>query len=93
MATVHMPRHHRIHVEHPSESLRQAFWVALLGVIATYAFFVALGAFGPGEVVALTVVVGAMLALWIAHAWAQRRHAFDDERDPRMRHARERRGF
>ena len=32
-----------------AEFVREAFWVLALGVIGCYAFFVALGAFAPGD--------------------------------------------
>lgn len=75
----------------PLTSLRDLFWVVALGVIACYAFFVALGAFSPGDVVAVTVVVALLLVLWLGHAWLGRRQGSDH--DPRMTSARERRGF
>src|ERR687895_578828 len=42
-----------------------------------FAFFVALGAFQPGEVLVLTLVVLALALLWVAHAVWDSRH-----RDP-----------
>jgi hypothetical protein len=75
-----------------AEFVREAFWVIALGVIACYLFFVALGAFSPGDVLGITIAVGALLLLWIVHAWA-RSHRSHDERDPRLTAARERRGF
>jgi membrane protein implicated in regulation of membrane protease activity len=75
-----------------AELVREAFWVLALGVIGCYAFFVALGAFAPGDVLGITIAVAALLLLWLVHAWAQgHRHA--GERDPRLTAARERRGF
>jgi hypothetical protein len=73
--------------------LRNAFWVLLLGVLAVYAFFVALGAWDPAQVLPLTIVMAVLLALWIAHAWLGHVHARDRERDRRAVSARERRGF
>jgi membrane protein implicated in regulation of membrane protease activity len=75
-----------------AELVREVFWVLALGVIACYAFFVALGAFSPGDVLGVTIAVGALLLLWLVHAWAQS-HRARDERDPRLTAARERRGF
>jgi membrane protein implicated in regulation of membrane protease activity len=75
-----------------AEFLREAFWVLALGLIACYAFFVALGAFSPGDVVGLSIAVAVLVALWAVHVWARRRRA-SDARDPRLRAARERRGF
>lgn len=69
----------------------QLFWVLALGVVAAYAFFAALGAFSPGEVLPLTIAVAVLAALWVVHALLQRRHA--GEHDDRLARARERRGF
>ncbi len=71
--------------------MRNAFWVFALGIIGAYLFFFALGAFGFAEVLPLSLAVVALTLLWALHAWLNR----DAEagRDPRMVHARERRGF
>jgi hypothetical protein len=70
---------------------RTFFWILALGVIAGYLFFMALGAFDPGDVLPLSLAIAALVALWLAHVWIGRRsHA---ESDPRLRHQRERRGF
>jgi hypothetical protein len=72
-------------------TVREAFWVVALGLIACYAFFVALGAIHPGDVAGISVAVGVLIVLWLVHAWAEsHRHA---GRDPRLTAARERRGF
>jgi hypothetical protein len=70
----------------------EAFWVFAIGVILVYAFFLMLGAIAPGDVVALSVVVGVLVVLYAARTWWQSRHPGGD-RDPRMTSARERRGF
>jgi fatty acid desaturase len=72
--------------------VREAFWVIALGLIACYAFFVALGAWRPGDVVGVSVAVGVLVVLWIVHAWAQS-HRRAEGRDRRLTAARERRGF
>lgn len=73
------------------QTARTFFWILALGVIAGYLFFMALGAFSPGDVLPLSLLIAALIALWLAHAWIGRRsHA---ESDPRLRHERERRGF
>jgi hypothetical protein len=51
MATLHPP-HLSPRVSAVAETVREAFWVIALGAIGCYAFFVALGAFSPGDVVA-----------------------------------------
>jgi steroid 5-alpha reductase family enzyme len=84
--------------DHPNAARNtiDAFWIFALGVIAAYVFFAALGAFNPGDVLGVTVAVAVLAVLWIARSWAtshahkmERRH----QRDPRIVHARERRGF
>lgn len=72
-------------------TLTETFWILVLAVIVLFAFFVALGAFQPGEVVALTLVVAALALLWVAHAVWDSRHR--DPHDPAVVRARERRGF
>jgi uncharacterized membrane protein YhaH (DUF805 family) len=67
------------------------FWILVLSVIVLFAFFVALGAFSPAEVVGLSVAVAVLAVLWIAHAMWEARHR--DGRDPATVRARERRGF
>jgi uncharacterized membrane protein YhaH (DUF805 family) len=72
-------------------TLSETFWLLVLAVVVMFAFFVALGAFTPGEVGGLTIVVAALAVLWLAHAvWAARHH---DPHDHSATQARERRGF
>jgi hypothetical protein len=75
-----------------ANTVREAFWVIALGLIACYAFFVALGAIHPGDVVGVTIAVGVLVLLWVVHAWAQS-HRRAEGRDARLTAARERRGF
>jgi hypothetical protein len=79
---------------HPvvARTVRDSFWVIALGLIGCYVFFAALGAFKPDEVLGVTIAVGALFALWLARAWSVA-HLARAERDPRLAHARERRGF
>jgi hypothetical protein len=70
----------------------EAFWVLALGVILVYGFFLLLGAIDPGDVVALSVVVGVLVVLYAARTWWQSRHPVEG-RDQRLTSARERRGF
>jgi 4-hydroxybenzoate polyprenyltransferase len=91
MATPPAPRPHRP-LSDVAGAVREAFWVIALGLIACYAFFVALGAFAPGDVLGMTVAIGVLVVLWLVHAWAQS-HRSDAGRDPRLTAARERRGF
>lgn len=91
MAAVHLPHPIRDHPDAGRAAI-DAFWVLAIGVIAAYVFFAALGAFSPGDVLGVTIAVGLLLALWIVRALLAARSA-RIERDPRLVHARERRGF
>jgi hypothetical protein len=72
-------------------TLSDTFWLLVLGVVAIFAFFAALGAFEIGEAIEVTIAVAALGVLWLAHAmWVARR---SDGRDPATVRARERRGF
>jgi len=73
------------------ETMRETFWILALAVIALFAFFTALGAFSPMDVLWATIIVAVLCVLWIVHAVLQdrRRHG----RDPAAIRARERRGF
>jgi hypothetical protein len=72
-------------------TLSDTLWLFVLAVVVLFAFFVVLGAFSPGDVATLTVVVAVLALLWIAHAVWESRHA--DPHDPAALRARERRGF
>jgi fatty acid desaturase len=72
-------------------TLSETFWILVLALIVLFAFFWALGAFKPGDVAALTVVVAALAVLWVAHAFWDARHR--DPHDRAVIRARERRGF
>jgi TRAP-type C4-dicarboxylate transport system permease large subunit len=91
MAAVHLPHPMRDHPQAGRTAI-DAFWVLAIGVIAAYTFFAALGAFSPGDVVGVTVAVGILLALWVARTLLIAR-AGRIAKDPRLVHARERRGF
>lgn len=69
-----------------------AFWVLLIGVIVCFLFFVAIGGINPADTVGLTIVIGVLVTLCLARAWAQN-HRRNSERDRRLVAARERRGF
>jgi uncharacterized membrane protein (DUF485 family) len=71
--------------------LSDAFFVLIIFAVALFAFFVALGALKPGQVVGLSITIAVLAALWVAHAVWAARHA--GGRDPASIRARERRGF
>jgi TRAP-type uncharacterized transport system fused permease subunit len=71
--------------------MRESFWVLLISIVVLFVFLLAMGAYSPGQVAGLTLVMVALFVLWVAHAaWVARRA---DKRDPRAIAARERRGF
>jgi uncharacterized membrane protein (DUF485 family) len=72
-------------------TLLETFWILVLALVVLFAFFVALGAFSPGDVVGLTIAVAVLAVLWIVHAVWDSRHR--DPHDRSLIRARERRGF
>jgi membrane protein YdbS with pleckstrin-like domain len=72
-------------------TLAETFWVLVLAVLILFGFFVALGAFSPGEVAGLTIAMGVLALLWVIHAMWDARHRTG--RDLASIRARERRGF
>jgi hypothetical protein len=73
------------------ETMRETFWILALAVIALFAFFAALGAFSPLDVLWATILVVVLCVLWLVHAVLEARRR--DRRDPAVIRARERRGF
>jgi membrane protein implicated in regulation of membrane protease activity len=72
-------------------TLWETFWILVLAIVVLFGFFLALGAFSPGQVAGLTVVVLALAVLWVVHAVWESRHT--DPHDRTLVKARERRGF
>jgi fatty acid desaturase len=77
--------------ERVRSTMSDTFWILVLSVIVLFAFFVALGAFAPGEVAWLTLGVLALALLWTVHAVWESRHR--SGRDPAAIRNRVRRGF
>jgi membrane protein DedA with SNARE-associated domain len=73
------------------DSIGALLWVLVLGIVALYAFFVALGAFAPGDVIPLSALVAVLVVLYGRHAWREAHRP--EGQDPDLLRARERRGF
>ncbi len=71
MAIRTFDRHPHLH------GVAHAFWAACGAIVVLFIFFAALGAIEPGDALELTIVVVALAALWLAHAW---RGLWRDER-------------
>jgi fatty acid desaturase len=72
------------------------FWAGCLGVVVLFAFFAALQAFSPADVLWLTVAVAALAVMCLVHFTRLARHIGEHEHDEFRRHVnafRERRGF
>jgi fatty acid desaturase len=72
-------------------TLSETFWILVLALVVLFAFFVALGAFSPGDVIGLTIAVIVLAVAWVGHAIWDSRHR--DPHDREIVRARERRGF
>jgi hypothetical protein len=77
--------------------LRLSFWVVVIGTVVLYVFFVALATISPGQVAAVTVVVGALAAILTLRNVRVAAQLADRGGDPQLRRSRnrirERRGF
>lgn len=74
------------------DTLRDTLWILALAIILLFAFFVALGAFNPGDMAEVSIGVGVLVVAWILHALVGARNR-DAHQDPAAMRARERRGF
>jgi fatty acid desaturase len=72
-------------------TMSDTFWILILSIVVLFAFFIALGAFNPGDAAWLTLAVLGLALLWAAHAVWESRHRTG--RDPAAIRNRERRGF
>jgi uncharacterized membrane protein YhaH (DUF805 family) len=81
------------------ETLRRlggAFWPLAIGVVALFAFFVAMGGITPADAVGITVAVVVLAALFAVHALRVRRELHEhghEELAHDLHRIRERRGF
>jgi hypothetical protein len=74
-------------------TIRNAFWLLVIGMVWLLGFFVLTGSWDPASAPAAAAVMGGLCALWAAHAAVEHRRHAEIQRDPRMRADRERRGF
>ena len=86
---LHLP--HPARVSASTKTLREAFWVACISIVAMFAFFMVIGSVSPGNAAAATIIVAVLFVAYMWHAWHAGRS--EQKRDPRIISARERRGF
>jgi len=77
--------------------LRLSFWIAVLGAIVLYVFFVAIAGISPVQVAGVSIAVAALAAIFALRSWRVASELSDRGGDPRLRRSinriRERRGF
>jgi hypothetical protein len=74
--------------------LSGVFWAVCVGVVGLYLFFLALGAYSVGELIAVTIAIGVLMVLLVIHFTRVRRHIEDDlELRRKVNAFRETRGF
>lgn len=77
--------------------LRLSFWLAVIGTVVLYGFFVVVATIPPGQVAVVTAVVGALAAIFTFRNVRVAAQLADRSGDPQLRRARnrtrERRGF
>ena len=77
--------------------LRLSFWIAVIGTVVLYLFFVVLATISPGQVAAVSAVVGTLAAIFTIRNLRVAAQLADRGGDPQLRRARnrirERRGF
>jgi hypothetical protein len=77
--------------------LRLSFWLVVIGTVVLYGFFIVLATIPPGQVAAVTAVVGALAAIFTIRNLRLASELADRAGDPHLRRAvnriRERRGF
>jgi hypothetical protein len=77
--------------------LRLSFWLAVIGAVVLYGFFITLASISPAEVAGLTGIVAVMALMFTTRNVRIARELADPGGDPKLRRAtngmRERRGF
>lgn len=77
----------------PREAIGELFWFGAITTLALTASLVIVGGILILSETVVQIVLSVLLVLTIVHQWNQHRHRHELDSDPRMRHARERRGF
>ncbi len=79
------------------QRLRLSFWVAVIGAVVLYGFFVIVATISPGEVAATTAVIAALAAIFTIRNLRLSAQLADRGGNPHLRRSlnriRERRGF
>jgi hypothetical protein len=77
--------------------LRLSFWLVAIGTVVLYGFFVVVATIPPGQMAAVTAVVGGLAALFTFRNLRVAAQLADRGGDPQLRRSlnriRERRGF
>jgi hypothetical protein len=77
--------------------LRLSFWLVAIGTVVLYGFFVVVATISPGQMAAVTAVVGGLAALFTFRNLRVAAQLADRGGDPQLRRSlnriRERRGF
>ena len=77
--------------------VRLSFWIAVIGAVVLYGFFVVIASISPAQVAGLTAVVAALAIVFTVRNLRVATQLADPGRDPVQRRAlnrlRERRGF
>lgn len=55
------------------QRLLSVFWPVEETLVVGYLFVIVFGAVRPGEILPVTLICGALLLAWIAHAWPHTR--------------------
>ena len=78
-------------------SLRLSFWVAAVGSVVLYGFFILLSTISPGQIAAVTAVVAGLAAIFTLRSLRVAARLAARGGDPQLRRernrTRERRGF
>jgi membrane protein YdbS with pleckstrin-like domain len=77
----------------PREALSELFWFGVVSVLAMTTALVVLAGVVILANTTLQIVIGVLAFMGVAHAWNQYHWRYELRKDPRLIHARERRGF